>query len=115
MRFVVTVMVRDEIDVIAAVIEHTLAQEPDLVVVTDNGSVDGTTEVLQRYADLGLVEPAPRPGAPQAAALGGHGDGPARQDRARRRLGAEHRRRRVLGARRQAPHPACRARAHPCR
>ncbi|GAB3692063.1 glycosyltransferase family 2 protein [Angustibacter aerolatus] len=56
MRFVVTVMVRDEIDVIAAVIEHTLAQEPDLVVVTDNGSVDGTTEVLQRYADLGLVE-----------------------------------------------------------
>jgi hypothetical protein len=49
-------MVRDEIDIIAAMIEHTLSQEPDLIIVTDNGSVDGTTEVLQRYADLGLVE-----------------------------------------------------------
>ncbi|WP_375475153.1 glycosyltransferase family 2 protein [uncultured Jatrophihabitans sp.] len=56
MRFVVTLMVRDEVDVIAAMIEHTLSQEPDLIIATDNASVDGTTEVLQRYADLGLVE-----------------------------------------------------------
>jgi hypothetical protein len=56
MKFVVTLMVRDEIDIIAAMIEHTLAQEPDVVMVTDNASVDGTAEVLQRYADLGLVE-----------------------------------------------------------
>lgn len=56
MKFVVTVMVRDEIDIIAAMIEHTLAQEPDLVMVTDNGSVDGTAETLQRYADAGLIE-----------------------------------------------------------
>ncbi len=56
MRFVVTVMVRDEVDVIAAMIEHTLAQEPDVVIVTDNGSVDGTAEVLRRYAELGLIE-----------------------------------------------------------
>jgi glycosyltransferase involved in cell wall biosynthesis len=56
MRFVVTVMVRDEIDIIAAMIEHTLSQEPDKIIVTDNGSVDGTTELLQRYADLDLLE-----------------------------------------------------------
>jgi hypothetical protein len=56
MKFVVTLMVRDEIDVIAAMIEHTLAQGPDVVIVTDNGSVDGTAEVLQEYADRGLVE-----------------------------------------------------------
>lgn len=56
MRFVVTVMVRDEVDVIAGMIEHTLAQGPDLIIVTDNGSVDGTTDVLNRYASLGLIE-----------------------------------------------------------
>ena len=52
-RFVVTLMVRDEVDIIAAFVEHHLAQGADLIIVTDNGSVDGTTEVLQRYADLG--------------------------------------------------------------
>ena len=56
MRFVVTLMVRDEVDVISAMLEHTLAQGPDVIIVTDNGSVDGTREVLQRYADLNLIE-----------------------------------------------------------
>ena len=56
MKFVVTVMVRDEVDIIAAMVEHHLAQGADLIIATDNGSVDGTTEVLQRYADLGVLE-----------------------------------------------------------
>lgn len=56
MRFVVTVMVRDEADIIAAFVEHHLAQGADLIIATDNGSVDGTTEILQRYADLGILE-----------------------------------------------------------
>lgn len=56
MTFVVTVMVRDEVDIMAAMVEHHLAQGADLIIATDNGSVDGTTEVLQRYADLGVVE-----------------------------------------------------------
>ena len=56
MKIVMTLMVRDEIDIIAAMIEHHLAQGVDAIIATDNGSVDGTTEVLQRYADLNLLE-----------------------------------------------------------
>ena len=56
MKLVVTVMVRDEIDIIAAMVEHHLAQGADLIIATDNGSVDGTAEVLKRYADLGVLE-----------------------------------------------------------
>ncbi len=55
-RFVVTVMVRDEVDVMAAWVEHHLAQGADLIIATDNGSIDGTTEVLQAYADRGVLE-----------------------------------------------------------
>ncbi len=51
-----TLMVRDEVDIIAAMIEHHIAQGLDRLIVTDNGSVDGTTEVLQQYADAGFVE-----------------------------------------------------------
>jgi hypothetical protein len=56
MRFVVTVMVRDEVDIIAAFVEHHVAQGADLIIATDNGSVDGTAEILQQYADLGVLE-----------------------------------------------------------
>jgi hypothetical protein len=56
MKFIVTVMVRDEVDIIAAMVEHHLAEGADLIIATDNGSVDGTTEVLQQYADLGVLE-----------------------------------------------------------
>lgn len=56
LRIIATMMVRDEVDIVAAMIEHTLDQGAELVIVTDNGSVDGTTEVLEQYAATGRVE-----------------------------------------------------------
>ncbi len=56
MRLALTLMVRDEIDVVGAMLDHHLAQGVDVVIVTDNGSVDGTAELLQGYADRGLIE-----------------------------------------------------------
>lgn len=48
-RLVVTLLVRDEADVVAAMIEHHLAAGADMIVATDNGSVDGTTDILEAY------------------------------------------------------------------
>lgn len=56
MRIIATLMVRDEADVVAAMLEHHLDQGVDLVVVTDNASADGTTEILEQYAATGRVE-----------------------------------------------------------
>ncbi|GAA3588465.1 hypothetical protein GCM10022198_10080 [Klugiella xanthotipulae] len=56
MKLVATMMVRDEADIVAAMLEHHLAQGVDLIIVTDNGSVDGTREIVSRYADTGRVE-----------------------------------------------------------
>lgn len=46
-----TLMVRDEADIIAPMIDHHLAQGIDTIIVTDNGSVDGTYEILEGYGD----------------------------------------------------------------
>jgi glycosyltransferase involved in cell wall biosynthesis len=56
MRLVATLLVRDEADVIKANIEHHLAQGVDYFVATDNGSVDGTTQILESYRDKGILD-----------------------------------------------------------
>ncbi|PZF58992.1 glycosyltransferase family 2 protein [Curtobacterium sp. MCSS17_008] len=51
MILAVTLMVRDEADVIPAWLDHHVAQGFDVFVITDNGSVDGTTALLESFAE----------------------------------------------------------------
>ncbi len=51
-----TLMVRDEADIVATMIEHHLSQGVELFLVTDNGSVDGTREILEEFAAAGKIE-----------------------------------------------------------
>lgn len=53
---VMTLMVRDEIDILAPWLEYHLMQGLDRIIVTDNASVDGTYELLRTYADRGLID-----------------------------------------------------------
>ncbi|GAB3616049.1 hypothetical protein GCM10027416_06060 [Okibacterium endophyticum] len=56
MKLAMTIMVRDEADIIAPMLDHHLDQGVDVVIVTDNGSKDGTLSILQSYADRGLID-----------------------------------------------------------
>jgi len=55
MRLAMTLMVRDEIDIVGAMLDHHLAQGVDTIIVTDNGSADGTAELLSKYAARGQI------------------------------------------------------------
>ena len=50
MRLVLTLLVRDEIDVIKGMLDYHLAHGVDHIIITDNGSVDGTYEICREYA-----------------------------------------------------------------
>lgn len=51
-----TMMVRDEADIIETTLDYYVQQGVDHIVVTDNASIDGTTEILERFASQGKIE-----------------------------------------------------------
>ena len=63
-----TLLVRDEIDIIRLNIEFHLNRGVDFIIATDNNSADGTREVLAEYEALGLVHLIDEPGHDYAQA-----------------------------------------------
>ena len=55
MKVVLTVLCRDEEDIIDAFCRFHLDKGIDHIVATDNGSVDNTRNILKKYANKGLV------------------------------------------------------------
>jgi Glycosyl transferase family 2 len=55
MKVVLTLLVRDEVDVIESQIAFHLNTGVDFVIATDHRSRDGTTEILESYAHAGVL------------------------------------------------------------
>jgi hypothetical protein len=62
MKVVMTLLVRDEADIVDAQIAYHLHAGVDFVIATDNRSEDGTTEILERYEHDGCLHLIREPG-----------------------------------------------------
>ncbi len=56
MKLVMTLVVRNEADIVGANLDYHLAQGVDFVIVTDHGSKDGTSEILREYERMGVAQ-----------------------------------------------------------
>ena len=68
-RLVMTLLVRDEIDIVRQNIEFHLRHGVDFIIATDNGSVDGTRDVLLAYQDKGVLRLIDEPAKTHEQAL----------------------------------------------
>jgi hypothetical protein len=55
MKLVMTLLVRDEDDIVSSNIDFHLDQGVDFIIAMDNLSVDGTTEILRAYERCGIL------------------------------------------------------------
>jgi hypothetical protein len=55
MKLVMTLLVRDEADIVAANIDFHLARGVDFIIAMDNLSADATAEILRRYERDGVL------------------------------------------------------------
>ena len=55
MKLVMTLLVRDLADIVAANIEYHLSQGVDHIIVMDNASIDETRDIVASYVDGGHV------------------------------------------------------------
>lgn len=62
MKVIMTLLIRDEEDIIRQNINFHLEQGVDFIIVTDNGSQDGTRDVLSEYEKLGVAVIIDEPG-----------------------------------------------------
>src|SRR6266511_875908 len=63
MRLAMTLLTRDAADIVEANLKYHRAQGVDLFVVGDDGSVDGTVEILEHVGRDGLVKLEPISGS----------------------------------------------------
>lgn len=56
MKIALTMMVRDEADIVGAMLEHHLRQGVNTFIITDNASVDGTLQIIEDFATRAQVD-----------------------------------------------------------
>jgi len=61
-KLVMTILARDEVDIIEDMIEFHFAKGIDFFIFTDNGSIDGTREIFQKYVERGIGHIIDEPG-----------------------------------------------------
>lgn len=54
-ELIMTLLVRDEEDIIELNIKHHLSKGVDFIIATDNGSKDGTAKILKKYESIGKL------------------------------------------------------------